>query len=110
MSDPNEDTPQTTGSMGSVSLSGTPLPSLSSGHIRLQQTLLVLINSYLLRRLMLTHHEGKTGVTVYAVHFVLKDPYPSIKAVAYVSQRFLDSVNLSVKLFFETNTFLVDVK
>ncbi|KAL0249169.1 hypothetical protein GEMRC1_004402 [Eukaryota sp. GEM-RC1] len=106
----SDDSLSTTGSNHCVSLSETPFPSLSSTPVRLQQTLVVFINSHLLRRRMLTHFEGKTGVRARSVPFVLKAPHPSIKTVAYVSQRFLDSVNLSVKLFFETNVFLVDVK
>ncbi|KAL0231346.1 hypothetical protein GEMRC1_010750 [Eukaryota sp. GEM-RC1] len=56
---------------------------------------------------MLTHFDGKTCVRADHVPHVLKSPHPSVQRVAFVSQRFLASVNQSVKLFFETNTFLV---
>ncbi|KAL0243382.1 hypothetical protein GEMRC1_005943 [Eukaryota sp. GEM-RC1] len=103
---PNEDTLSTTGSRDSVSLSETPPSPLSTAPVRLQQTLLVLMNSHLLKHLMLTHSDEKTGVHVYSVLYVLKTPHRSIQRVAYVSKRFLDSIYLSVKLFFETTTFL----
>ncbi|KAL0252048.1 hypothetical protein GEMRC1_001260 [Eukaryota sp. GEM-RC1] len=74
----------------------------SSTHLYFQQSLLVLIHSHYLRRLLMSSLKRKHRHSLLSV---IKELPSFFKNVGYVSRRFFESAFPALKVFFETNTF-----
>ncbi|KAL0239689.1 hypothetical protein GEMRC1_009797 [Eukaryota sp. GEM-RC1] len=82
-------------------------PDTSKKSIHVQQSLLILINLHLLRRLLQTSTEENHSEPCLTVVCLKRDLPTFFKKVGYVSNHFFESALLSIKVFFQTNTFAV---
>ncbi|KAL0240053.1 hypothetical protein GEMRC1_010160 [Eukaryota sp. GEM-RC1] len=87
--------------------STTECPDKSERSLYFQQSLLILINLHLLRRLLTTSMEENHNEPRFSLVSLKRDLPTFFKKVGYVSHHFFESALLTTKVFFQTNTFSV---
>ncbi|KAL0232714.1 hypothetical protein GEMRC1_011461 [Eukaryota sp. GEM-RC1] len=80
-------------------------PSIKSIHC--QQSLLVLINSYLLKRLLKASIEVDYDATYFSISCLAGELFTYFQKIGHVSQHFYESAVSGLKLFFQSNTLSV---